>query len=223
MKTSEKLIKGYKAQFDAATNHQFITDLFKGTLADDSLYIYLTQDEKYFYLYLKVILKTAFLCGDEGKTLRYGKQIGFISNDENDYFDKTVSILKERDGSLSKKFDPKKFEPKEVTDYIKFLHNITDKLSDYSFNQMVTYLWTTEVVYLTWGEKPLANPQLVSPNLPWIYKEWIRLHNAPIFQDYVAFLQKQVDNIEDIEEVRPIFEKTVDLELGFFEGCYRHL
>ncbi|VEU23971.1 DEKNAAC105107 [Brettanomyces naardenensis] len=214
---TDDLINSYDDKFSSTISHPLVQQLCAGTLPDKTLFIYLTQDLKYFALYLKIILKTAYLCKDEATTIRFGKQIGFITNDENDYFEKTVNFLLKRDPSL-KKYQDKSFIPHQVKEYINFLEELAARLEDYSYNQLVTYLWTTEIVYLRWAQLFLATPDAIPKDLHWRFREWIDLHSIESFEEYVIFLQRQVDGISDRNEVEEIFRKTVNLEYGFFEG-----
>ncbi|QPG75684.1 hypothetical protein FOA43_003043 [Brettanomyces nanus] len=166
---SEDLIESYRTVFDSAVDHRLVNELCAGKLADKTLLIYLVQDVKYFNLYMKIVLKTAYLCPDEAATIRFGKQVGFISNDENDYFERTIDLLCGRDSSLERYVNDKSFVLDEVKQYLSLLTRLTTRLQDYSYDQMVTYLWTTEVVYLRWAQKALKDPNVPS-DLHWRLK-----------------------------------------------------
>lgn len=222
MRLSEDLIQSYSSTFQKAVDHPLVKELCAGTLSDKALYVYLTQDTKYFRLYIQIILKTAYLCDSDDAKIGFGKQIGFISNDENTYFDKAIRFLLDKDPSLGQKYNPKTFMPDEVQAYIDMLTKLSARLETYSYAQLVTYLWTTEVIYLKWAKKAMQTEGAVAENLHWRYKEWITLHCVDNFEAYVDFLQNEVDRLVDRDEVDSIFRKTVDMEYGFFEACYRN-
>ncbi len=221
MKLSDQLIQSYSSTFEKTVDHPLVKELCAGTLSDQALYIYLTQDTKYFSLYIQIILKTAYLCDREDAKIGFGKHIGFISNDENTYFDKTIQLLANKDQALVEKYDPAKFTLTEVQSYIDMLTKLSARLETYSYAELVTYLWTTEVIYLKWAKKAVQTEGAVAKNLHWRYKEWITLHCVDNFEAYVDFLQSEVDRLIDYSNVESIFKETVDMEYGFFEACYR--
>lgn len=213
--TSAQLQSNYESKLEETITHPLVQDLCAGTLSDHSLGVYLIQDLKYCELFMKVILKTAFLCKDYDTMIVFAKQVGFVATDENDYFQTTIDGLCKKDSTLRKYED---LELPEVHQYIRFLEEISGKLSDYSYNELVTYLWTTETVYLQWANRMIETGKVAARLQP-KYKEWITLHSGTEFETWVEFLRSQVD-LANTKEVEWVFQKTVDLEYGFFSACY---
>lgn len=201
-------------------------EICRGVLSDARLFTYLVQDLKYFRLGLNAFGKTLTLCDNEQSALILGKQIGFICNDENDYFETTL-----RDIKLNSKDELElrcaimlKQEPTlpEVQDYLDYLNYVVHDCTSYV--EVVTFMYMMEKIYLDW-----AAPHSLKSHcdkLPFKHLEWIRLHSGEKFSNWVDFLRNEVERSVISDEGRAVCEKTflktLDLEIGFFESCYMY-
>ncbi len=216
---TERLLANYKDHFEKATQHPLVKQLCAGTLSDKILCIYTSQDLKYFYDCGKALLKTVYLCPDAKDVVTFNKQLGFFANDEHDYFGEAIDCCVKNDPSL-KKYLASDFVLPEVKSYMAYIKKIASRLDDYNYGQMVTFIWTNEKVYLQWAQNALNTPGAIPKDLHWRFNQWIVLHSGEAFEKWVKFLEEQVNRYGKLEEVEPIFQKVVDLEYGFFEGCY---
>ena len=87
-----------------------------------------------------------------------GKQIGFISTDENDYFTRTLKELEQNDltNVLNLKNNKTLILPK-VQQYIDYLQYLTFESNSYV--EIITFMYTMEKVYLGWAEYNVAQKQ----------------------------------------------------------------
>ncbi|KAF6010171.1 hypothetical protein HII12_003047 [Brettanomyces bruxellensis] len=219
MKFTEQLLAKHRKHFERATQHPLVKQLCAGTLSDKILCIYVSQDLKYFYDCGKAMLKTAYLCPDAKDVVTFNKQLGFFANDEHDYFGETINYCVKHDPSL-KKYLKADFILPEVRNYMAYIKRISSRIDDFNYGQMVTFIWANEKIYLQWAQNALNIPDSIPEDLHWRFKQWITLHSGNAFEQWVEFLEGQVNKYGRISEIEPIFLKVTDLEFGFFEGCY---
>ncbi|CDO92874.1 unnamed protein product [Kluyveromyces dobzhanskii CBS 2104] len=205
MSTTNRLLEENEELVSLVTQHILPKQLCDGTLSDDVLYIYCAQDKMFFILTLRLIVFYTSKAPTEKALLRLCKQVGFLANDENDYFDRCLK--------LTEKASLKRFEKEvlpKVQKYLDFLESMPDSLD---YDQWVTHLWCAEHVYSRWAhDLPRAK------NLEWKHQEWIRLHDGDHFEEWCNFLAAEVDKV-DYTHVNKVFKATLELEKDFFDGC----
>lgn len=219
------LAKHYEL-FQESISHPLTNELCQGILPNYKLYTYLHQDLKFFQKGLNVFGKVLAFCDNPEAAITLGKQIGYISNDENDYFFNCFQQIKlESLNHLQSKIPTilkdDSFELPEVKQYNDFLTNLV--LNCNSYIELITFMYTMEKVYLEWANYNISNNS-VPPNLPYKYKEWIVLHNGPDFTNWVQFLKQEVLRVVKTREQQlvceQIFLKVLKLEIAFFNACY---
>lgn len=210
--TTDSLLAKYQETFQKATEHQLTRELCLGTLQDAKLYTYLAQDLQFFETGLRLICKVTSLAPSVDSLIVLAKKIGFFANDENTYFRDALDLLKPAvDGSRREFLASEQIG--SIRNYVGFLVEMT-RDQNYSYAQLVTYLWCAEEVYWKWAhDLPRAG------NLHWKYQTWIDLHDGEHFQVWCEFLRNEV-NRYSLEEVESVFQKTLQLEFEFFEECY---
>ncbi|CAI5756248.1 unnamed protein product [Candida verbasci] len=206
----EQLIRDNQELYHNSITHNLPYEILQGTLPDSKLYIYLSQDLQFFNLSLNLLGKTLAYCTDSKSTIVLAKQIGFLSNNENDYFSKVLSELKqyEKEVSISK-----------VDEYLKYLKYLIFECDSYI--ELITFVYTMEKVYLDWPAQ-LKQDKI----LPYKYQEWIALHSGEEFEKWVQFLSFELERVvksdDDMQLCNSVFKKTVQLETDFFESCYNY-
>lgn len=212
-------------KFITSITHPLTNELCAGTLSDTALYVYLKQDLKFFLEGLRVFGKAIALCDDEAAILTLGKQIGFICNDENDYFRKCISEIETENLQQLKNECPTMLGDApalpEVQEYINLLEDISNNCKSYA--EVVTFLYIMEKVYLGWAEHNYETG-VVKDSLPYKYMEWIKLHSGTDFSAWVKFLEDEVNRVTTTDENRrlseAVFVKAIELEIAFFDACY---
>lgn len=220
--TIDKLLELHQDLFLQSISHPLTNELCEGLLADFKLFTYLNQDLKFFQIGLNLFGKTLAYCDDSKSAIILGKQIGFISTDENDYFTRALKELEQNDltNVLNLKNNKTLILPK-VQQYIDYLQYLTFESNSYV--EIITFMYTMEKVYLGWAEYNVAQKTIPS-NLPYKYQEWINLHYGPDFSKWVQFLQNEVERVvktkEDFIICEKSFVKSLELEIDFFQACY---
>ncbi|SCU91601.1 LAMI_0E06546g1_1 [Lachancea mirantina] len=211
MSVSQRLVETHQRLFKEATEHALTKQWCDGTLDDKTIYVYLAQDLQFFQHGLRMTCKMTSLAPDEHSLVTLAKKIGFFANDENNYFQKCLSLLA---GGLDSKAAEhyKTSQIPAVQKYIALLDRLVAQ--DYSYAKLVTVCYCMELVYIQW---PKANP--VNDDLHWKYQTWIDLHAGEHFETWCQFLQEEVDKC-DFDEVSEIFGEVLQHEYEFFDSCY---
>ncbi|RLV91596.1 Protein PET18 [Spathaspora sp. JA1] len=228
MSIVDKLLEKYSNLYTESITQPLTNELCNGTLSDHRLFTYLTQDLKFFQIGLNLLGKTLAYCDDPNAAIVLGKQIGFLSHDENDYFFKSLSQIKTENLPLlqekvSDMLLPEPITLPQVESYINLLKYMTYESASYI--ELITFTYVMEKVYLGWADYNLDNG-LVKPNLEYKHQEWIDLHSGVAFTKWVEFLKNEVDRVvktkEDELVCEEMFVKSIKQEISFFEGCYNY-
>lgn len=219
------LLKKFEAKFLAATNHPLTNELCDGTLPDYKLYTYLVQDLKFFQLGLNLLGNTLARCDAPESAIVLGKQIGFISNDENTYFFRCLDQLRRESLTELQNKVPAMLEdmPHIIPEVNRYL-SVMDYLAfeSKSYEELVVFVYVMEKVYLGWAEVNISSKD--TTKLAYKHKEWVDLHSGADFESWVEFLGQEVERVAINDESKKIIEnwflKTLDLEVAFFDGCY---
>lgn len=205
-----------------ATSHIFTRELCDGTLDLEKLYVYLNQDSLYFWVFFKLMGKLILQCPESKAALRLGKQVGFISNDENTYFEDCLKFL-EKELKYGTELKSDNIYLDEVKEYLNYLEKLSE--NHVSYGEVITAIYVMEQVYLTWSIAGLENkPQ----DLPWWFNDWIKLHSGEMFEEWCGFLEGQVNKCisesdeEQLGKIKSVFTTIVKLEFGFFDSCYNN-
>lgn len=220
------LIAKHQAIYSQSITHPLTNELCNGSLPDYKLFTYLTQDLKFFQVGLNLFGKTLAYCDSEESAIVLGKQIGFVSNDENDYFFKCLHEIRTSSAQELLAHVPLMLANPAPTlgpvqSYIDLLKYLVYESSSYV--ELVTFMYVMEQVYLGWADHHLQKGTIPS-TLAYKHKEWIILHSGPAFTKWVEFLKSEVNRVvtDDISRAKSedIFVKTVTLEIDFFSACY---
>ncbi|KAK6877806.1 Protein PET18 [Candida tropicalis] len=223
MSVIERLLKEHNDIYQKSISHPLTNELCQGTLEDYRLYTYLHQDLKFFQVGLNLFGKTLAYCDYPNAAIRLGKQIGFVSSLENDYFTITLKELTEKsDLSKVRKLKEQDLILPEVAKYIQFLNYLTYKTTSYI--ELITGLYVMEKTYLGWAQ--YNTERGIKKDLAYKHQEWINLHLDYAFEEWVNFLGSEVERVVKLEDdykvCEAMFVKTVKLETEFFESCYSY-
>lgn len=218
----EELRAKYSVEYIKASSHHFTQELCNGSLDDKILYIYLMQDQKFFITSLRFIARTMSLCNQDAPTVTLGKQLGFLSHDENTYFKETLKELQESGNTFSPEIAASKEKFPKINEFLTLLDDLSTKSDSYVVN--IATLYVVESVYLKWADEQGGSEERVK-RLAFKHKGWIDLHRGVDFTAWVNFLGSEVDRVvkEDPKNqkiVCDVVKRTVSLEWYFFEECY---
>ena len=205
-----QLLEGSKENWQKAIHHRFVKELFEGTLEHQVLRTYLIQDYQFFDAFLSMLGACVAYADNLDSKLRFSKQLGFLSSDEEGYFQKAFELLgvPEKD-YLSPTLDV-------VTKQFQDLMYSAVQSADYA--QLLVMLVIAEGLYLDWGSKDLPLPETD------VHREWIKLHRGEFFSDWVQFLVNELNRVcqqgVKVKDLQERWNKAVSLELAFFELGY---
>lgn len=201
----------------AAVEHRFVRELFAGTVVDEVMAKYLTQDYQFFESFLSMLGACVAHADELEPRLRFAKQLGFLEADEDSYF---VRALAEVGVPAVDYADPVLTEPTAG-----FRDLMDSSVTSASYAQLLVVLIVAEWLYLDWGERDESLPERD------VHVGWIELHRGTDFREWVQFLVDELERVypagEDTEaaEARARLDGTwraaVDLELAFFDEAYR--
>lgn len=198
-----------EATWSAAVGHRFVTELCNGSVADPVMVRYLVQDHRFLDSFL-TLLGAAIATADTFEArLRFGRFAGMISSDENTYFLRAFQAL---DVSRQQRTEPKDTVPTQG-----FKDIMREAAATRSYAAALAVLNVAEGLYLDWA---LKAPKPIPENF--VYAEWITLHDNAAFQEFVAFLQAELDRVGPQEPAlaSDFYQRTVALELAFFDAIY---
>lgn len=223
------LLEKHKGTYQRAITHPLTNELCEGTLPDFKLFTYLTQDLKFFQLGMNVLGKTLAYCDNTDSAITLSKQIGFIANDENDYFDNCLTQLEETSKNELEQHCSKMLLGSNspvlplVEEYLQFLKYLA--YESLSYVEIITFMYLMEQVYLGWAEFHHLKGD-VREDLSYRYKEWIALHSGNKFTSWVEFLKEEVNRAvvtqDDRSQCEKAFLTALNLEISFFDSCYSY-
>lgn len=218
------LLQKFEPKFHQATRHNLTNELCTGILPNHKLFTYLVQDLKFFQLGLNLFGNALRLCDDTKSVIILGKQIGFLCADENLYFHEILKQLKSQNADELQAKLPKMLQLEtilgDVQEYLNALHYLAFETMHYG--EVITFTYVMEKVYLEWAQYNIKKG--IPDDLPFKHLQWLKLHSGAEFESWVAFLEDEVDRTAKDSTCRASmekwFERTLDLEIAFFDACY---
>ncbi|MDN6132633.1 MAG: TenA family protein [Brevibacterium sp.] len=202
--------------WDAAVGHRFVTELFAGTLEDSVMGKYLIQDYQFFESFLSMLGACVAHTDVIGPKLRFAKQLGVLEADEDSYF---VTAFAEVGVPVGEHDAP---DLSAAT--ARFRDLMDEAVASASYPDLLIVLVIAEWLYLDWGEREDPMPRRH------IHAGWIDLHRGDDFRAWVQFLVDELERVfptgDDAESVADrdrlthLWQRTVDVELAFFDEAY---
>ncbi|HEN8710813.1 TPA: TenA family protein [Pseudomonas putida] len=206
---SQTLRRQSEPTWSAAVGHRFVTELCNGSVEDPIMVRYLVQDHRFLDSFLTLLGAAIATADTFDARLRFGRFAGMISSDENTYFLRAFQAL---DVSRQQRTEPKDTVPTQG-----FKAIMREAAATRSYAAALAVLNVAEGLYLDWA---LKAPKPIPENF--VYAEWITLHDNAAFQEFVAFLQAELDRVGPQEPAlaSDFYQRTVALELAFFDAIY---
>lgn len=206
---TETLQAASEPGWSQAVEHRFVKELFTGTVSDPVMARYLIQDHRFLDSFL-VLLGAALASADTFEArLRFGRFIGMASSEENTYFLRAfeaLGVTEERRAA-----DP------ETKATAGFKAIMCEAAETRTYAAALSVLVVTEWLYLDWASRA---PRPLPSNF--VHAEWIALHDNPHLRGFVDFLRAELDRVGPAQAhlCRDFFDRTVVLELAFFQAAY---
>jgi thiaminase/transcriptional activator TenA len=210
---AEELRHQCAENWDAAVNHPFVDQLLDGSLPDEDLRHYLVQDYQFCDAFTALLGQAVASAPSLPSRLVFAGVLGAFASDENTYFhdcfeelgapeaDRTAPDL----GTATRDFDAL----------------MRSALGTRSYPDVLAVLLVAEWLYGDWAARagdPAGWPAEAK------HAEWIRLHNNPEYNAWVAWLRDEFDAVEPShpqgrQRVAATFAEAVRLERAFFDAA----
>lgn len=203
------LREGSEPTWSRAVGHRFVTELHGGSIADDVMAGYLIQDHRFLDRFLALLGAAVATADTLDARLRLARFAGEVAGDENTYFLRAFEALGVTEQQRSQVPDT------AATDG--FLALFAEAADTRDYATVLAVLLVTEWLYLDWAQ---AAPRPLPESF--VHAEWITLHDNPDFIDLVELLRSELDRVGpgSADSARTYFERTVRLELDFFDQTY---
>jgi len=202
-----------RADWDAAVNHQFVTELFTGAVDDAVMAHYLVQDYQFADSFV-VLLGAAIASADSfAARVHLCQFAAMVTSEENTYFLRSFDQL----GVA----EPHRTHPPLSAPTQGFQTLMREAAATQQYAQCLSVLVVAEWLYLSWAERC---PDTLPPNF--VHAEWITLHNNAFFTDFVGWLRSELDRVGPAADVAiqarcaDLFGRAVALERAFFDHAY---
>ena len=214
----EFLLASAREDWDAAVNHRFVNELFKGSLDDGVLASYLVQDYQFFDAFLSMLGGCVAYADRVDSKLTFAAQLGMLADDEDGYFQKAFDEL---GVSEADQLDP------QLTEVTKaFRAMMYDAANSQSYPDLLVMLAVAEWLYLDWGERGSTDTEPAPLPERYVHAGWVELHRGREFQKWCQFLVNELERVfpegdESFADALTLrFQKAVALERGFFDVAY---
>lgn len=198
-----------------AITHRFTRELANGTLDETVFERYLVQD----FAFVTDLVGAFGRAVADAPTMEAKRRLvtflDTLTAEENDYFERSSEAL---DVSLAHGREPVR---SQVTEGLIDLLGHASSRGGYA--ETLAVLVPAEWIYAEWAT---AVDNHRSERLPFYYAEWIDLHSVPEFVAFVGWLRSELDGVGPTlssrrrARVRRFFDRTVALEVAFFDDAY---
>lgn len=200
--------------WQAATGHRFVEDIFAGTVPDAVMRRYLVQDYQFIDRFVALIGAAIASADLFASRVRFSQFAAMITSDENTYFLRAFDRL---GVPQAEREAPALTAPTRA-----FQALMAEAAQARCYASCLAVLCVAEGLYLDWADRPGAEiPE------DFLYAEWIRLHNNAGFRDFVSWLRSELDRVAGTadEQTRAragdFFGRAVACERVFFEHVYQ--
>ncbi|KAB1645293.1 TenA family transcriptional regulator [Gulosibacter chungangensis] len=197
--------------WEAAVGHQFVKELFDGSIDDTVMAGYLTQDYRFLDAFLALIGAAVASADTLEARLTLARFAGEVAGDENTYFQHSFDTL-----GVTEELRRETPNTAATTGFQALFREAADTRE---YAAILSVLVVAEWLYLDWATR-VSHPRPTDP----VHADWITLHDYPGFHELVAFLRAELDRVgpQDRDTAGDFFGRAVDLELAFFDAAYAH-
>lgn len=210
---SEQLRAQNIENWQAATGHRFVDEIFRGAVPQDVMRRYLTQDYQFIDRFVALIGAAIASADLYPSRISFAQFAAMITSDENTYFQRAFDALgvpaREREA------------PELAVPTAAFRELMREAAQSGGYLNCLAVLCVAEWLYLDWADR--AD---ISLPAEFVHAEWITLHNNSGFRGFVNWLRAELDraaslaNEEDQRSAAMYFRRAVALERAFFDHLY---
>lgn len=207
---SGQLRDASQAEWRAAVDNDFVRGLGDGTLPEAAFRGYLIQDYRFLDTLVSVVGFAVARAPDLPAKARYAEFLGVLTGSENDYFQRSFEALGVSERDLANTEDSPVLAA--------FRRNMTVAAEAGTYADLLSVFLPAEWIYLDWARSVADGPAT-----QFYYREWIDMHAAAPFADFVGWLQQEMDGSAPAPDsdadrrIRRSFARMVELERAFFE------
>jgi thiaminase/transcriptional activator TenA len=194
--------------WERAVGHRFVDELADETVADDVFARYLVADRAFVEALTGVFGRALAQAPPESRA-PLAAFLGVLTDEEDDYFERALDAVPAPPG------DPARHPATEA-----FRDHLLAAADEGGYAETLAVLVPAEWCYLDWAEG------IDDPPEPFYLREWVALHANDEFAEFVDWLRSELDReVETLSprrerRVRRRFERTVRLEVDFFDAAY---
>jgi len=199
--------------WDAAVEHQFVAQLFRGSVPDGVMRTYLVQDYQFLDRFVALLGAAVASADRYSSRVVLGQQLGLVTGAEDTYFQQAFDTLQVPEADRR--------SPQLAT----ATHTLNTVMAEAADSRVYPYCLTVltvaEWLYEDWARRaPAELPEQA------LYRDWITLHNTPEFRSWVGWLREELDRTgpqldsEGQQHCRDLFARTTLLERDFFDTAY---
>lgn len=202
-------------RWNASVNHRFVEELFAGTVSDDVMRHYLTQDYQFIDRFVALI-GAAVASADRFESRVILTQFAaMITGEENTYFQRAFDALGVPE---AERLSPRLTEPTRG-----FRALMTEAADSRGYANCIAVMCVAEALYLEWADQP---ERPLPPRFE--HAEWITLHANDGFRKFVGWLKSELNRLGETQldaktrdEAATYFARAVALEEAFFDGAFQ--
>jgi thiaminase (transcriptional activator TenA) len=210
---TEELRAGCVEDWNAARDHRFVAEIFKGEVPAQVMRRYLVQDYQFIDAFVSLLGMAIATADQFSSRIAFAQFVAMITSDENTYFVRAFDALDVPEGERT--------APKLAQETQAFQALMREAAKSGSYANCIAVLTVAEWLYLDWADRPDA----VLPE-DFIHAEWITLHNNAGFRSFVDWLRGELDRVgasaepATREAAASFFHRAVALERAFFDHLY---
>lgn len=199
--------------WDTAVSHRFTEQLGEATLDTTVFKTYLVQD----YAFINTLVSAFGFAVGQAPTIdakrRHIQFLDTLTDEENTYFERSFNELD---------VPRETFENPSLAPVTKsFIDLLGRATREGGYAETLGVLVPAEWIYNEW-----ATSICEVPDSPFYFREWIELHDNEPFNEFVTWLRFELDTLGESlstrrkQTVRDVFERTVELEIAFFDAAF---
>lgn len=208
------LINTHQDLWNKSIHHPLYNAMGDGTLHPKAMGLYLVQDYLFFDDFLKLTGGIIAHAPTIDITLKFGQYIGYLSSNEDTYFQDSFTALNITPPNVSGG------DNTLIPAMVDFRKTISHAIQSGDYRMMMVCYMVFELGYLQW-----AQAQNITTDTPH-FKDWIDMHRSPLFTDYVHMFVSLLNDCgiadgETLAKEQHIFAACLQHEIDFCDAVWQ--
>lgn len=210
---TERLKQQTQPAWNTAVSHRFTEQLGEASLDTTVFKTYLVQD----YAFINTLISAFGFAVAQAPTIDAKRQhiqfLDTLTDEENTYFERSFDALDIPRATVE--------DPPLAPVTKSFIDLLGRATREGGYAETLGVLVPAEWIYHEW-----ATSVHEVPESPFYFREWVELHDNEPFNEFVNWLRVELDSLGESlstrrkQAVRDLFERTVELEIAFFDAAY---